>query len=139
MSNEANFTYQIPIGVHKVEHKIRDSYNNEASHITLVRITDYVLDWQMTMSGCAGPNYESNFGKVTVSVITNGKEYRSDKVTDNLQNNFQVSNIEYVGNANGDPARAVFDISFDAKLVDESGTDYLSLTDMTGTFNVGLQ
>ena len=138
-STDALFKHQMSIGVHTIEHKLIDEYDNEASHFTLVRITDFVLDWQMTLGGCSAPVYNSNFGKVTISVLTDGKEYKSDRSMANLQNNFIVNDISYVGDGNGNPVRAVFDFSFDAMLVDEYGTDSLSLEGMTGTFNVGLQ
>lgn len=138
-TSPSSFTHQMPIGVHTIEHKIRDEYNNEASHFTLLRITDYVLDWQMKIGGCSGPVQDSNFGKITVSVITNGKEYKSDHATSNLQHSFIVNDIQYVADDSGNPIRAVFDFSFDVELVDENGTDSLSLNGMSGTFNVGLQ
>lgn len=139
INTAVEFNYQLPMGIHKVEHKIRDNNNNQASFTTLVRITDYVFDWHLDLYGCTQPVTASNFGKVTVSVITNGKEYSSDRSVANLQNYFNVSNVKYVGNASGAPSRAVFDIAFDATLVDETGTESLSLTGMTGTFNIGLQ
>ena len=139
VSNEHEFHHQMDIGIHTVEHKLRDENNNEASYISLVRITDYVLDWQMDMNGCTGPSYESNYGNIMISVLTNGKEYRSDRSSSNSQSSVIVSDVQYVGNASNVPSRVVFDFSFDAMLLDESGTDSLSLTDMSGTFNVGLQ
>lgn len=140
VSTAASFYTSLANGVHLVEHKIVDGYSNEASHSTLVRFTDYVLDWQMTMNNCTGSaNPTNNYGKVTVKALTNGQEYKSDGSADNLTKFFTVSNIEYIGNSNQEPTRAVFNVVFEAELVNESGTESLSLTGMEGTFNVGLQ
>lgn len=139
VSNSASFTTTLPIGIHLVEHKLRDNYGNEAKYTTLVRITDYVLDWKMDMNNCGMAYAPSNFGKVTVTVITNGIEYKSDKAQMNANHAFTVSNIEYIANSSMEPTRLVFDLSFNADLVDDTGTESLSLTNMTGTFNVGLK
>src|SRR5690606_12023789 len=122
-----------------VQHVIHDQYYNESTHTTLLRVTDYLLDWQLAMNGCSGPVNTSNYGKVTISVQKNGELYKSDRTAINLLNNFSVSNIEYVGNSSYEPIRVVFDLAFDAMLVNESGSDSLSLSAMSGTFNVGLQ
>lgn len=127
----------LPIGIHKVEHKVRDDYNNEASQVTLMRITDYVLDWKMDINNCTGPP-SSNYGKVIVTVLTDGQEYKSSYAAGNVQNSFIVSDIDYIGNSSIEPTRAVFDLNFDALLINEANTDSLSLSSMSGTFNVGL-
>jgi hypothetical protein len=76
---------------------------------------------------------------VIVSVEKNGEEFSTEFVTENLENVFSASNIEYVSTDNsGDPTRAVFDFFFDAELKNATQTESLSLSSMTGTFNVGL-
>ncbi|MEO9534094.1 MAG: hypothetical protein ABJG68_03780 [Crocinitomicaceae bacterium] len=137
ISSEESFSSTFPIGVHKVEHVIQDEYGNESRHLTLMRITDYVLDWKMDINVCGGSN-TNNYGKVIVSVSKNGTLYTSDKYLDNLSQNFSVSNVEYIGSSDFNPERAVFDFFFNATLLNASQTDSLSLEDMTGTFNVGL-
>ena len=137
VSSSATFSQSFPIGVHKVEHIIQDEHGNESSHVTLMRITDYVLDWKMDIGVCGGSNV-NNYGKVIVSVSKNGVIYASDKVMDNTNENFSVSNVEYIGSSDFNPERAVFDFFFNSTLVNESQTDSLSLVNMTGTFNVGL-
>lgn len=139
VGTSSSFHDHLATGIHKVEHKIIDQNYNEARHTTLVRVTDFVFDWKMDLSGCSTPNYESNYGKVTITVQTNGKQYTSDHVAGNTYNGFNVSDIEYVANSSGIPSRVVFDLSFHVTLVDDTGTESLSLSDMSGTFNIGLQ
>lgn len=137
VSSSSSFTESFPIGVHKVEHIIQDEYGNESNYITLMRITDFVLDWKMDINVCGGSN-TNNYGKVIVSVNKNGTLYTSDIDLDNLTENFSVSNVEYIGSSDFNPERAVFDFFFNATLINASQSDSLSLKDMTGTFNVGL-
>ena len=140
MSSETIYATVLSNGIHKVEHKLIDDNGNEASNVTLVRVTDFVLDWQMSMSNCQGGSTPiSSYGNVTVTIITGGQEYKSSNSVDNFANSFIVSDVEYVGNSGGDPVRAVFDFNFDAILVNDTNTDSLSLSGMSGTFNVGLQ
>jgi hypothetical protein len=137
-STEASFGMPLAIGIHKVEHMVKDEYSNESSFTTLVRITDYVLDWQMSINPCSGSSPTlSNYGKVKVSVVKNGMEYSSDHFHGNLSNSFSISGIQYIGSSS-DPSRAVFDFNFGSTLVNQNGTDSLSLNAMSGTFNVGL-
>ena len=57
----------------------KDEHGNQSSHITLMRITDYVLDWKMDIGVCGGSNV-NNYGKVIVSVSKDGGLYTSDKL-----------------------------------------------------------
>lgn len=139
MSTNASFTSgSLADGIHEVEHIITDEYGNQASFQTLIRITDYVLDWQMHIGACGDVN-PSNYGKVIVSVEKDGEEFSTEFVDDNLDNVFSASNVEYVSTDNsGNPTRAVFDFFFDAELKNATQTESLSLGSMTGTFNIGL-
>jgi hypothetical protein len=139
VSNSPIFTEKLGLGIHRIDHKITDESLNEASHTTLLRITNFVLDWMMNMNPCSGTLGSTNYGKVTVTVLTGNKEYKSDAALENLANNFSINNIEYIGNSSMVPTRAVFDLAFSAILKDDTGTESLSLSGMSGTFNVGLQ
>lgn len=139
VSEGQNFNMSVPMGVHRIRHKVIDQYGNFANETTLIRITDYVLDWQMTVSDCTGSAPNSNYGAVIVSVLTDGNEYRSSYALENLQKSFIMNDVEYVGNSSLQATRSVFDINFDAVVVNEDHTDSLTLSDFTGTFNVGLQ
>ncbi|UKN03558.1 hypothetical protein K6119_08530 [Paracrocinitomix mangrovi] len=131
----------MPIGIHKVEHVIRDEYMNESSSTSLIRIIDFVFDWQMKLNQCSGgTNNQSNYGKVKVTVVKDGVEFKSENTPWNIYNgNFNVSDIEYISSNAGTPTRVVFDFYFDALLATEGETETLSLSSMSGTFNVGLQ
>jgi hypothetical protein len=137
VSSAITFSQSFPIGVHKVEHVLQDEVGNESSYVTLMRVTNNVLDWKMDINVCGGSN-TNNYGKVVVSVSRNGILYSSDLQIDNLTENFSVSNVEYIGSSDFNPERAVFDFFFNATLVNASQTDSLYLESMTGTFNVGL-
>jgi hypothetical protein len=137
-SNESTHTDAYSIGIHTVEHKLRDEYGNVSTHFTLMRITDYVLDWKMDMNTCT-PAPSNNYGKVIITIIKDGEEYSSRSTPVNLSNVFSASNLEFVSKQSGqEPTWAVFDFFFDAVLVNQTNTDSLSLDAMTGTFNIGL-
>lgn len=139
VSSEAEFGMPLSIGIHKVEHKVKDTHENEASHTTLIRITDFVLDWQLGLNPCSGTsNSGSKYGKVIVTLWKDGVEYSSVHLNDNLSNNFSVSNIEYFG-VQSMPSRAAFEFSFGTTLMNEDSGDSLSLSGMSGNFNIGLQ
>jgi len=137
-SNESTHTSAYTIGIHTVEHKIRDQYGNVSSHFTLMRITDYVLDWKMDMNPCASAPV-NNYGKVIITLVKDGEEYTSRSTPINSSNTFSASNLEFVSKQSGqEPTWAVFDFYFNATLVNQTNTDSLSLENMTGTFNIGL-
>lgn len=137
-TNHSFSSTTLSAGIHKVEHILTDEYGNEASYITLIRITDFVLDWQMHIGSCGGQN-PSNYGKVIVSVEKDGELYTSEFVDENVNAVFSASNVEYVSTGNSGAAdRAVFDFFFNAQLQNDTQTESLSLSSMTGTFNVGL-
>lgn len=139
VSSEAQFTMPLSTGIHVVEHVVKDANNNEARYKTLVRITDSVLDWQMTTSNCSGSTpIPSNYGNVNIMIQTNGQQYRSSNAIENGNNSFIVNNVDYIGNSSMTPTRAVFDLTFDAVLINDDLTDSLSLAGISGTFNVGL-
>jgi hypothetical protein len=143
VSNEATFGMPMAIGIYKVEHKVTDEYQNEESFTTLIRITDYVLDWQMSFNNCSGTSQSSsNYGKVIITAIKDGVKYRSDLTSENYANSFSLNNIHYVGATSGvspQADRVVFDFNFASTLVNESQTDSLSLSAMSGTFTAGLK
>ena len=139
VSSDTSYSSEFPIGIHKVSHEITDEYGNKATSTSLMRISDFVLDWKMSMNNCASSNYQvNNYGKVNVIVQTNGEIYKSSNSIANLSKSFSITNDTYVMTSGPDPSRAVFDFSFDAILVNDSKTDSLSLEGMTGTFNIGL-
>lgn len=139
VSNSALFSMSsLSDGIHEVQHLITDEYGNIASFESLIRVTDYLLDWQMQIGNCGDIN-PSNFGKVIVTVDKDGEQFSSEFVTDNLDHVFSATNVAYVSTDNsGEPNRAVFDFFFDAELKNATQTESLSLNSMTGTFNVGL-
>ena len=140
VSNEAIYSDFLSIGIHKVEHQKVDEYGNIATKTTLVRITDFVFDWKMDINNCQGSNNNNyNYGKVIVTVNTNGHEYKSYRAVENLDNSFIVNNVEFVGSSPNNPDWAVFDFEFESVLINQNSSDSLSLTGMSGTFNIGLQ
>ncbi|MEX1001518.1 MAG: hypothetical protein WDZ35_05330 [Crocinitomicaceae bacterium] len=140
ISEEAEFKKIIGIGVHKIEHVITDNYGNQANEVSLLRITDFVLDWKMNILDCQGTTAPpNNYGRVIVTAIIDGQEYKSDRVTKNKEHNFTVSNVSFVGNSTSNPDWAVFDFDFESVLSNQNDSDSLSLTLMSGTFNIGLK
>ena len=137
VSNDAQFSDQFDIGVHIVQHIVTDAYQNSSTFTSLMRISDYVLDWKMSLTPCV-PDL-SNYGKVVVQVTKNGEVYRSDLSHQNTWKSFTIENEELVYNSEFEVDNAVFDFAFDAVVVNESQTDSLSLTGMTGRFNIGLK
>lgn len=137
VSNDAQFSSQFEIGVHIVQHIVTDAYQNSTIFTSLMRISDFVLDWKMSLTPCVQD--VSNYGKVVVQVTKNGEVYRSDLSHQNTWKSFSVENEELVYDSEFEVNNAVFDFAFDAVVVNESETDSLSLTGMTGRFNIGLK
>lgn len=137
VSNSAQFSKQFDIGVYIVEHTVTDSYQNSSTFTTLIRVTDYVLDWKMSLIPCVTD--VSNYGKVMVQITKDGEVYRSDYSQQNKWKPFSINNEELVYDSEFEGHNAVFDFAFDAIVVNESQTDSLSLNGMTGRFNVGLK
>jgi hypothetical protein len=139
VSTDTTYFSEFPIGIHKVSHELTDEYGNKSTSVSLMRISDFVLNWKMSMNSCASSTNEvNNYGKVNVILQTDGEIYKSSNSLDNLSKSFSITNDTYVMTTGPDPSRAVFDFNFDAILVNDSKTDSLSLVGMTGTFNIGL-
>ena len=138
VSHTPVFSSTFDIGIHTVRHTICDEFGNKSSHTTLMRVSDYVLDWKMDLT-CCSPTVVNNYGKVIVQVTKAGEVYTSKTTTINNSNVFSASNLELVSKQQGQvPTWAVFDFYFDATLVNQTNTDSLSLDGMMGTFNIGL-
>lgn len=139
VSEEAGLAMEMQDGIYTLTHKITDVNLNEAEYTSLIRFVDGNFYWQLKYYYIPPVQASSNYGKVTVSFLKNGVWYSSTSATSNLENKFDVSNIETTLNSNFEPLWTMFDFTFKSVLYNENQSDSLYLPEMIGAINVALK
>ncbi len=122
-------------GVHEVRHVIKDEFGNEQEDQTLIRFRAGEFYWQMTYNYCSPLNVPNNYCHIKLTVEHNNQTYCSTKA---MNEEFEMEDLFYVANQNNEIIWAIYDFELDATLVDENWGDSLSLSEIKGTFNIGL-
>ena len=131
--------YVMTNGVHKVSHSITDTYNNTATHTTLVFYQGNQLNWVLNNSYCSPNVVENNYGRAFIEVMYNGVKYTSLYNMNNENNNIQISNIVYVVDSQTQTIDFVkFNIDFDAQLKTLDNSKTINLKNMKGTFHIAI-
>ena len=139
VSEEAGFTKEMQNGIHTLTHKITDANFNEAEYTTLIRFVDGNFYWQLKYYYMPPAQASSNYSKVMVSFMKDGVWYTSSNSSSNLENKFDVSNIETIVDSNFEPMWTMFDFAFKSVLYNETQSDSLYLPEMIGSINVALK
>lgn len=138
----ADPTYIGPItdGVHTIFHRLTDEDGNESSTTGLVRYMWGKQAWDMKINYQPDFTFEPiNYGRVVVSVYKDGQWYRSDKEVSNMERSFALSDIAIFEGETPDLSVIAYDLDFDAVLYNENMTESLVLSNVNGTFNVGIE
>jgi hypothetical protein len=136
ISSEIQGEITLNNGIHVIKHSVIDTYNNEASYTTLVKVDSDQFVWVMDYDYCTNI-VENNYGNVLIEVIKDGEKYTSVYNSTNFENKLEVTNIVYVVDVNSQSIDFVkFNIKFDAELKNKDNSKSLNLKNMTGVFNI---
>ncbi len=136
-----NCKVQADPGIYEVKHIVYDIHDNPSVFATVVRIKGGKRLWQMALHSAPEASFETrNYGRVKVSFYKNGEWFYSENSVSNNANFFNVDSLQTVENLEETSLRLLkFDAQFSATLVNQDKTDSLVLSEMIGTFSVGLE
>lgn len=139
VSDSLVFVKELEDGIYQLRHKLKDENGNISEHTTLIRMKDGVYHWQLKYFYMPPAEPVSHYGDVIISMRKNGVWYTSKNTSINCSNDFTVSNIETILDAQFQPVSTLFDFEFGAMLYNDDQSDSLYLPQMVGSLSVGLQ
>ena len=140
VGTDANYDGPISTGKHRINHRVMDANSNQSETNSLVRFNGGKQIWELKIQYKEEYPFETyNYGRLIVSMYKNGEWYTSDHSISNKSQSATIENVERVTLEQGQLPLVAFDIDFNAILLNETGTDSLSLSNMDGKFVVGLE
>lgn len=138
ISAESTLSKKLPDGIYKLKHVLNQG-GNKSEYTTLIRMRNDQFYWQMKYYYLTPDEPENQFSNVLISMYKDGQWYTSETNTTNTLAAFLIDRIAVSLNSQLNVESVRFSFDFDATLINENQSDSLSLEQMIGSINVGIQ
>jgi len=119
-----------------IKHVIIDEYGNSSEHTKYFFTEGHEIAWYLTAIETDNNPPIQNYGKLMVEYDYDGETYTSAYQSVNLNEDIQITDISFF--IVGSKVVSKFTVKFDCRLSNLSGTKFIDLSDIEGTFKYQL-